>query len=248
MSLTLIINPYANRWKCGRKINAIKKHLDERYIEYKLYETEYKGHAIQLAHKAILSGQTNIIAVGGDGTVNEVINGILSDKPYHKVLKSCRVGIIPLGTANDLAYQLRIPSDINKAIQIITDKHTRKIDIGVVNERYFINNSAVGLETEVTLTNEQINIVKGTIRYLLAAVLTIIKRPTWQTTITWNDHQYTGSLTLVSVGNSNRTGGIFYMTPNAILDDGMLDFIYAAKLNRFSMFSWFYENSFKKFY
>jgi diacylglycerol kinase (ATP) len=78
--------------------------------------------------------------------------------------------------------------------------------------------------------------IQGPLRYLLAAILTILKRPSCQATLLWNNSEYSGSLTLVSVGNSNRTGGMFYMTPNAIPDDGGLDFIYAPALTRRGMF------------
>ena len=236
MSTTLIINPYANRWQCGHHLNKIQNIIDQKNLNYKIYTTQQKGDALQIAHREFQLGTSNIIAVGGDGTVNEVINGIMHKVTHGQSSKACNIGIIPLGTANDLASQINIPTDINDAIQTITNGYTKTIDIGKVNDRYFINNSAIGLETTVTVTNEKMRFVKGTIRYMLAAILTIIKKPTWNATITWNNQRYTGSLTLVSVGNSNRTGGMFYMTPNALPDDGKLDFIYAPDLSRLHMF------------
>ncbi|HCU81458.1 MAG: hypothetical protein CL789_01260 [Chloroflexi bacterium] len=235
MAITIIVNPYANRWKCGTQIDTIDKLMQSSNVEYDILITNRKGHAKQLAFDAAKSGQRTIIAAGGDGTLNEVVNGILKHNPEHK-FTDCTIGIIPLGTANDLANQLHIPSNIKDAIEIVSSGFTRTIDVGKVNGHYFINNSAIGLETEVTLENERMTKVQGPLRYLLAAILTILKRPSWQTNLVWNNGEYTGSLTLVSVGNSNRTGGMFYMTPNAIIDDGKLDFIYAPKLTRREMF------------
>jgi len=235
MSITIIVNPYANRWKCGKQIDTIDKWMKISSLEYRILTTNKKGHAKQLAFDAAKSGERTIIAAGGDGTLNEVVNGLLKHNLEHQ-FTDCTIGIIPLGTANDLATQLHIPSNVKDAIGIIASGFTRSIDIGKVNGHYFINNSAIGLETEVTLANERMTKVQGPLRYLLAAVLTILKRPSWQTNLVWNNSEYSGSLTLVSVGNSNRTGGMFYMTPNAIVDDGKLDFIYAPELTRREMF------------
>jgi diacylglycerol kinase family enzyme len=101
----------------------------------------------------------------------------------------------------------------------------------MVNGRYFDNNSAVGLEPVVTLENASLTWLRGMIRYLVAAVIAIIKRPVWKGKLEWDDGEYEGSIALISVGNTTRTGG-FYMTPNAIIDDGLLDFIYAPALGR----------------
>ena len=236
MSITIVLNPYANRWKCGRQLNEIEKWMKPYNLDYCIHASKKKGHATQLAFDAVTSGQRTIIAAGGDGTLNEVVNGILQHNVDGQNTQ-CTIGVIPLGTANDLANQLHIPSNVQKAIEIISLGFTRSIDLGKVNGHYFINNSAIGLETEVTLANERMTTIQGPLRYLLAAILTILKCPSWQTKLVWNNSEYSGSLTLVSVGNSNRTGGMFYMTPNALIDDGKLDFIYAPALNRREMFS-----------
>ncbi len=146
------------------------------------------------------------------------------------------VGTVPLGTCNDLATMLGIPAGIDASIALIKAGHTRTIDVGMVNGSRFVNNAAVGLETKVAIENDRMTRLRGVFRYLVAAVVTIMKRPTWHAELYWDDGHYEGSLTLVSVGNSKRTGGIFYMTPNAILDDGKLDFIYAPALTRTQMF------------
>jgi diacylglycerol kinase family enzyme len=131
---------------------------------------------------------------------------------------------------------LGIPAEIDASIALIKSGETRTIDVGSANGCYFVNNAAVGLETEVALQNDRLTWMRGVFRYLVAAVVTILKRPSWETELSWDDGHYEGSLTLVSVGNSKRTGGIFYMTPNAKPDDGKLDFIYAPALSRIQMF------------
>ena len=236
MTATVILNPYANRWKCGKESDAVEKSLTRAGINYRLHISSERGHATILAREALERKDLPLIAVGGDGTLNEVINGMFQSKDSTSTDIVGPVGTVPLGTCNDLATMLGIPDGIDDSIALIKAGNTRTIDVGAANGCYFVNNAAVGLETEVALQNDRITWLRGALRYLFAAVLTIMKRPKWQAEISWDDGHYRGSLTLVSVGNSKRTGGLFYMTPNAIPDDGQLDFIYAPALSRLQMF------------
>jgi len=105
-----------------------------------------------------------------------------------------------------------------------------------VNNRYFDNNSAIGLEPVVSIENIRLTWLKGVIRYLASAVIAIMKHPTWNAKLEWDDGHYDGSITLISIGNSRRTGGVFFMTPEAKLDDGLLDFVFAPALGRLRLF------------
>lgn len=235
MPATIILNPYANRWKCGQRADAVEAGLRCTGIDYRLQVSSERGHASTLARAATERGELPLVAVGGDGTLNEVVNGMFqAEAPGAH--PAGPVGIVPLGTCNDLATMLGIPAEIDASIALIKAGGTRTIDVGAVNGCYFVNNAAVGLETEVALENDRITWMRGVLRYLVAAVFTILKRPSWETELSWDDGHYEGSLALVSVGNSKRTGGIFYMTPNAKPDDGKLDFIYAPALTRIQMF------------
>ena len=149
--------------------------------------------------------------------------------------QAATLGIIPLGTANDLADVLQLPRDAAAAGQRIAAGNSRVIDVGLVNDHFFANNSAVGLEPVVTINHEQMRRVKGNLRYLLAALKSIVEAKPWQMRLVWDDGAYEGPVTLVSVGNSPRTGGLFYMTPHAVLDDGLLDFVFAVGLTRWQL-------------
>ncbi len=142
-----------------------------------------------------------------------------------------------MGTANDLADVLDLPRDVTAACQRIVAGNSRVIDVGTVNGQFFSNNSALGLEPVVTINHEQMRRVKGNLRYLLAALKSIIEAKPWQMHLVWDDGAYEGPVTLVSVGNSHRTGGLFYMTPHAVLDDGLLDIVYGEGLTRWQLFS-----------
>jgi diacylglycerol kinase (ATP) len=107
--------------------------------------------------------------------------------------------------------------------------------VGQVNDRYFVNNSAVGLEAVVTANHAEMRWLNGNARYVVAALKTIAKAKSWEMKISWPSGQYEGPVTLVSIGNNRRTGGSFIMTPHAVLDDGLLDFVYSMDLNRWQM-------------
>jgi diacylglycerol kinase (ATP) len=228
----VILNPSGGRWTGQIKIDRVEHALRTAGIDYHLKATEAPGHGIELARQTSQEGWPMVVAAGGDGLINEVVNGLVQAAGEDE---AGTLGIIPVGTANDLADMLALPRDITVACQRLVSGHTRLIDVGVVNGRYFANNSAVGLEPMVTLAHEQMRWVKGDLRYLLAALKTIINARSWSMRLTWDNGEYDGPVTLVSVGNSARTGGLFYMTPQAILDDGLLDFVCAQTMSRWQL-------------
>jgi diacylglycerol kinase (ATP) len=140
--------------------------------------------------------------------------------------------VIPLGSADDFADMLGLEKDIAAAVAAIRNGTTRFVDVGRVNDRYFANNSAIGLEPMVSITQAAMKRVKGTPRYVLAAVLTVLRHRPWQMRLAWDNGHYEGPVTLVSVGNTRRTGGVFFMTPRAAPDDGYLDFVFGGKIAR----------------
>lgn len=224
MTAKVILNPYANRWKAGERRAEAEAALHAAGVEYDLVLTERPGHGIELAAQAARDGFNPVIAAGGDSTNNEVANGLL--QAAGEGGSPTVFGILPMGTANDLAANLGVPTDLGEAARLIAAGHTRPLDVGQVNGRYFLNNSAFGLETSITVTQMNMKHVHGVIRYLLAALVGIARNPQWQATLTWEGGDYRGPLTMVSVGNGPRTGGIFYTVPHADPFDGKLSFIY----------------------
>ncbi|MEK6222349.1 MAG: diacylglycerol kinase family lipid kinase, partial [Chloroflexota bacterium] len=229
MPLTIILNPYSNRWEAGKSAPEIESGFKNAGIEFNLQLTESGGHASELAQQAVLSGNTPIIAVGGDGLISEVVNGMMGVVTDNQ-LPPVTLGLIPMGTANDLTDVIGISENIDEAIETIAAGHIRTIDLGKVNGHYFGVNAAIGLEPMVTIENIRLTKVKGVVRYLLSAILAIFKNPSWDAHLKWDDQEYKGTIKLVSVGNTNRTGEIFYMTPNAKIDDGYLDFVFAPAM------------------
>jgi diacylglycerol kinase (ATP) len=230
--IKIILNAYGGRLGVQTKIAVVEQALQTAGLVYHLELTQYAGHAIELARQATCEGWPIIVAAGGDGTIHEVVNGLM---PAAEKDQTATLGIIPMGTANDLADMLHLPRNAAAACQRIAAGNSRVIDVGMVNGQYFTNNSAVGLEPVVSINHEQMRRVKGNLRYLLAALKSIIQAKPWQMRLVWDDGVYEGPVTLASVGNSHRTGGLFYMTPQAVLDDGLLDVVYAFDLTRWQL-------------
>jgi diacylglycerol kinase (ATP) len=230
--IKFILNPYAGRWKTRDLQPALEAILQDLQIPYDITVTSEAGEGVTVAQEASENGHETVVAVGGDSTVSEVVNGLVrsaGDRP------AGTLGILPTGTANDLAAMLNLPNDLRQACQRLAAGKTRLIDIGQVNGHFFDNNSAVGLEPVVTMEAEKINFIRGPFRYVVAALRSILKGPNWQAELTWNSGSYRGPISLISVGNSPRTGGSFWMTPNALLDDGRLDVVFAPALSRLKL-------------
>lgn len=230
-SVKIILSSKGGLLSRQAKIDSVEQAMQAIGLEYRLVTTQHIGHAIELARQAALEEWPIIVAAGGDGTINEVLNGIMQADPN---TQRSTLGIIPLGTGNDLSDALAIPREVTAACHRFVKGQTRLIDLGLVNGHYFGNNSAVGLETSVTIAQKNMRNT-GSMSYMLAAIKTILIAQSWSMRLVWDNGVYEGPLTLVSVGNTARTGGSFYMTPKATFDDGLLDFVYASRMSRVQM-------------
>lgn len=234
MTAKVILNPYSNRWKAKARWPEAEAALNAAGVDFELVVSDGPGHIIELAEKAVRQDFSPIISAGGDGTIGEVVNGLAHAAASEKDLIG-PLGIMPLGTANDMAFNLGISTDLQAAAQIIKSGKTRQMDYGKVNDRYFANNSAAGLEPYVTTKQVRITWIRGIFRYLVAAIWAIMDRPKWVATIKWDDGEYNGPVSLVTIGNGSRSGGVFYMIPHADPFDGKLTFVYGYRSTRRSM-------------
>jgi diacylglycerol kinase (ATP) len=235
MTAKIILNPYAGRWKGLHKRGEVEEVMKSLGINYDLVMTESPSHGTDLAYQAVKNGFSPIISAGGDGSYSEVMNGIVL-AAQESQSEPTPFGLLPLGTANDLMVNLHLPMDILGASKVIAAGYTRRIDLGEVTawdisgknqiKRYFDNNSAIGLEPNVTLIQQQISWLRGSMRYLFATLIGVIKNPQWKMHLEWDGGNYKGPATLVTVGNNPLTGGVFYMAPHADPFDGKLDCVY----------------------
>jgi diacylglycerol kinase (ATP) len=232
MTARVILNPYSGRWRSLARRAEAESALRQAGIDFDLVVTEGPGHGESLAAEALAAGCQPIIAAGGDGAIGEIINGLHRASP-DEVLGP--LGVLPLGTANDLAHNLGLPLDLEMAARVIAAGHTRRIDLGQAGDWVFDNNSALGLEPMVTIHNIKIRRLKGVVRYLVAALQAIAAGPRWEVTIEWDDGKYQGPISLVTVGNCPVTGGLFRMAPAADPSDGLLTFVYGYAETRLRM-------------
>lgn len=235
MTAKVILNPYSNRWKAQARWPQAEAALKAAGVDFSLVISERPRHVIELAEQAARDGFSPIIAAGGDGTVGEVVNGVARAAASEDADLG-PVGVMPLGTANDLVCNVGLPLDLEAAARVIASGHTRRLDVCRANDLYFVNNSAIGLEPYVTLIQQRITWISGIVRYLVAAVRGVLDQPLWTAKVVWDGGQYEGPLSLLTVGNNPRTGG-FYMTPHADPYDGKLTFVYGFVPSRRRMFA-----------
>ncbi len=234
MTAKVILNPYSNRWNSKKRWPDAEAALRSAGLEFDLVVSNAKGQIVELAEQAAREGCSPIIVAGGDGSIGDAANG-LAKAAASQAEPLGPLGIMPLGSANDLVYSLGLPTDLKEAAQVIARGNVRPMDMGILNGRCFVNNSAAGLEPYTTIKHEKIHLIKGMARYLVAAVQAVMDKPEWQGVIEWDGGRYEGPLTLVTVGNGRRSGG-FFMTPHADPFDGKLTLAYGYRSTRLGMF------------
>lgn len=230
MTAKIILNPYSNRWGAGKNAEAVDATLRQLHYDFELVQTDAPEHGIELARDAVLEGYAPIVAAGGDGTISEVVNGILSSDAADSV----RLGILPLGSANDYAFQLGIPSDITESCQLlVAAEHTRTLDAGRINNRFFMNDITMAFGARVNIEAATISYLRGSLIYLGGVMKALKNYPLPTVTYEWDGGKLENKPTLVAyVGNGYRTGGVFFLAPDAQLDDGLFDIAIADAQSR----------------
>ena len=234
MKIFVVLNPYANRWGARRKRPMVEEALNAAGIEFELQETTVRGHATRLARSAAEGDYDAVIAAGGDGTLHEVINGLVQaagegpTKPF---------GILPIGTGNDFASSAKIPQDLEQAVQILQAAKTEQVDLATFNGRMFINNCAAAMEPLVTIEAEGLQRLSGSVRYIVALIKALLKLKAWQMHVKWDSGEFLGPVYLLSVCNGIRTGGSFIMAPQAQISDGLLDFVLVPEVPMRTVFA-----------
>jgi len=208
--LCIILNPAAKGDQARRTLDQMAKLVPEA----KIFLTERVGHGEVLAKEASEQGYRTIIAAGGDGTVNEVLNGLDPER--------CTLGVLPVGTMNVLALELGIPSRLDKALEIIRAGKRKRLDLGVANQRRFLQLAGVGLDAEtVRRTHPDAKRAWGPWSYLLTAAQLMVAPAPVLRVETVEGKEVKGAMVLV--GNGRHYGGPFQFFPKADMADGLLD-------------------------
>lgn len=236
----VIVNPISGRGNGEKSIPLIKTLLEQHSLSYDLVRTERPGHAIALAQQAAVDGYDVVVAAGGDGTANEVLNGLMQAK---QAGAEAAMGALCVGRGNDFAFGAGVPPTVEAGCDVLAADHRRLLDVGwvegglVPQGRYFGNGVGVGFDAVVGFEALKLKRLSGFPSYIVAALKTIFlyyRAPLLR--IAYDDHVLTQPSLMVSVMNGRRMGGGFMMAPHSSPDDGLFDLCLAAHVGRVAIF------------
>ena len=235
-----ILNPNAGKGKGKKDWNRISGILTANGIKYSVRFTERKGEATEFTRELIAGGYKRIISIGGDGTLNEIVNGIFTQD--HRSPSEIILSMIPVGTGNDWGRMFGIPLVYEGSVQVIKEEKTMLHDIGVIdyykgNERqkhYFLNIAGMGFESVVVLkTNKQKEKGKSSKAiYFINLLSSLISYRNTEARITIDGKTSIARVFSINVGNGRYCGGGMRQTPDAVPDDGLLDITVIKEMGR----------------
>ena len=225
--ILLIINPNASKGRGRKKAKEIQALFRELGRECTVAYTRGPGHAESLAKRGASYGYVTIVAAGGDGTVNEVVNGIMKSGT-----EDVSMGIIPIGRGNDFAWIAGIPTNQRKAVRLIASGRPSRIDVGLCrgdahSDMYFVNGAGFGFEPMVNFRAMGYRRINGMLSYAVA-FLYILRHPPlpYDIRLSVDGEERHISTQQISVANGRRMGSAFIVAPIASIDDGMIDVMF----------------------
>lgn len=223
--IDIIVNPVANGKKALKCAAAAEKRLKERGAEYRIHYTNAPKHATEIARELSKTSDT-IVALGGDGTINEVFNGIDVDK--------VKLGLIPCGSGNDFVASANIPTDTEAAVDLILDGEAKPTDFMVCGGVRGLNIIGTGIDVDILKRCRKSKILKGKLQYVFSLVISLIKFVFYKFYIIRDnsEEREEKEALIACVGNGKRFGGGIRMCPEAEIDDDKLDFVIAGKLKK----------------
>ena len=226
-----IVNPASGMGKTGRQLDKLREQavgLDAEWLV-----TDSPGHATKLAARA---GNCEVVAaVGGDGTVHEVVNGLMQLPAAERPA----LAVIPSGTGNDFVFGSQAPPTTERALAALHDEGRKHIDLahlrGAGRDEYICNTAGIGFDATVNVQSRFV-LLRDFPKYLIATLWTILyyfAAP--RMLLRWNDNRAVYRVMMLVVGNGPREGGGFLTTPDSRMDDGILDFLVAGEVSRLNM-------------
>jgi YegS/Rv2252/BmrU family lipid kinase len=219
--IAFVINPISGKGK-GLSCEPLILEMFNKTHELRLNVTKGVGDGLSLAKQALEDGYNTIVAVGGDGTVNEVGTALIGSDAL--------LGIIPVGSGNGLARHLNIPMNPTKAMEILKASVVTKIDTGKMNDRVFLNAAGVGLDAEVSKLFAS-SVQRGWIRYLKIILKLGRKQREFNATLNINKQTKKTRITMLTVANSTQYGNNAKIAPMADISDGKLDICILHNMN-----------------
>ena len=219
--MIVIVNPAAAGGRLGRQWSRLAPRLGALGDPERVVFTEAPGHATELAAGAVGRGAERVVVAGGDGTLCEAAEGLFR-------AGRGALGILPLGTGNDIARTLGLPAGLSAAGRIAADGRLRRVDLIRVGERIVVNAIGVGLTGDINRRAARVKWTRGIAAYLATALVSLVRFHAPRVRLTAPGLDLVSSMTLLAVHNGATTGGGFRLTPTAEPDDGLLDATFVA--------------------
>lgn len=231
----IIVNPIAGRGAGRDIVPRVDRLLRELGVSFERVFTERPWHAAELAREAAASGYRVVVALGGDGTSNEVLNGLMEAQEAGE--GDAALGVLCVGTGNDFAYGAGIPLDLEAGCAALARGRTKAIDVGHAKGfRYFGNGIGIGFDAVVNVQAARYRRLRGFAVYFVAVMRTLLfyyRAPL--TRVELDDEVLELPALMVSIMNGRRMGGGFIMTPDSAPHDGLFDLCIGGKMNQLQM-------------
>jgi YegS/Rv2252/BmrU family lipid kinase len=235
-----IVNPASANGSTGKHWPGIWERISARGPEHSALLTSRPGHATELAVDALAAGADTVVAVGGDGTLSEVANGFFAGPERHP---DAALGLLPFGTGGDFRRTLAIPMDLDAAIECITVRHLRTIDVGRIEMsglsggpvvRHFINIADAGIGgVVVERVNRTSKLFGGKASFMYGSIATLLSYKPQPVEVKTAERSWSGRAQNVVVANGQYFGGSMHVAPDAEPDDGMFDLVVFGDIARF---------------
>jgi YegS/Rv2252/BmrU family lipid kinase len=232
----LIFNPMADHGRSGQKASDLRAMVEE-MGGADWSGTEYPAHASEIAAQAAERGYETVVALGGDGTIHEVINGLMTVEAERRP----RLGIVPIGSGNDFAFAAGVSFNPQEAIRRVFTGTARPIDVAQIRDgsgrsEYFNNTAGIGFDAAINIRSRKITYLSGFAMYLTATLQSIaLNFSAPHLKVTYDGGALDQPILMLTVGNGPREGGGFVTTPSSKIDDGILDFVYISQISQFRM-------------
>jgi YegS/Rv2252/BmrU family lipid kinase len=228
---TVIVNPHAGKRHVGEELPELERTLRARGLAYTIRTTQGRGDATRFAREALGSGGRFVVAVGGDGTVHEVVNGMI-DGDGRPVTEDAVLGVVAAGSGSDFIRTFGLPGDATRACSHLTGDNTYPLDLGLVryvtasgerDSRYFVNVAEAGLGAAVAARADRMSSRLGQSKYFLAFWLTVPRFKLARVRVQADRKTYEGPAYMVVIGNAQYYGGGMKVSPRSYPGDGVLD-------------------------
>lgn len=238
-SILVIVNPVSGKGRGEKAIPQIVEHMEEYGLDFSIVKTEKPWHAKTIVKKTSQENIQCVVSVGGDGTTNEILNGLLEIPEKERP----PLGVLCVGNGNDFAYGVGIPKDLREGVKAIAEGYRKKIDVGRIKGelypqgRFFGNGVGIGFDAVVGFEAAKMKHLTGFLSYAVAALKTVFlyyKPPLVQ--ITTDSKTWTQRSLLISLMNGQRMGGGFLMAPDGNPSDGNLNYCIAETMPKFKIF------------